>query len=228
MARICLVEDDVAVRTQLAGLLRTAGYEVSCPDGFAHIADDATDSAPDLVILDLGLPGTDGQYVVRELRQRSTVPILVLTSRDSELDELTSLTMGADDFVSKTCNPQLMLAHVEALLRRSSSGQTSTIVEWGGATLDLARSRVERDGASVELTRNELRILDLLMEAKGAILSREELMEALWDTFDFVDDNTLTVNISHLRQKLGRIGARDLVVTHRGQGYAARDSGGTR
>lgn len=225
MAHIILVEDDAGVREQFSQLLRNAGHDVSCPDGFEQLADKIIAARPDLAVIDLGLPQTDGQYVVRELRQRSQVPILVLTSRTSELDELTSLSLGADDFVSKSTNPQLILAHVDALLRRSSRAVPSSVEEWGGVSLDLARSRASRGSASCELTRNELRILDQLMRATGAIVSRDELMEALWDTFDFVDDNTLTVNISHLRQKLAGIGARGYVVTHRGQGYALKELG---
>lgn len=224
MARIHLIEDDRAVREQLAELLRHAGHKVTCATSFDSPAEDALTAAPDLVIVDLGLPGTDGQYIVRALRQAGSLPILVLTNRTSELDELTSLTLGADDFVPKTANPQLILAHVEALLRRAGGAvQDASTLTWAGVTLDLARSRATHGGSTVELTKNELRILDQLMHAKGAIVSREELMETLWDTFQFVDDNTLTVNVSHLRHKLAGIGASGYVVTHRGQGYSVRE-----
>lgn len=222
MARIYLIEDDEGFREQFVQLLRNAGHDVGWAVEFGGLANEVLAAQPDLAIVDLGLPGTDGQYVVRELRHRGRIPILVLTQRTSELDELTSLTLGADDFVSKSANPQLILAHVEALLRRSGGEGSSGVEAWDGVILDLARSQATRGGSSVELTKNEMRILDQLMRAKGAIVSRDELMEALWNTFDFVDDNTLTVNISHLRQKLARIGAKGLIVTHRGQGYALR------
>ena len=172
--------------------------------------------------MDLGLPGTDGQYVAREIRQVSDVPIMVLTCRSSELDELMSLTVGADDFVAKSTNPQLILAHVDALLRRSGKNAADHVVRWDGVELDLVRSRASGEGGAVELTKNELRILELLMRREGGIVSRDELMEALWATDSFVDDNTLTVNMNRLRQTLAKIGQRDLVVTHRGQGYAVR------
>lgn len=223
MARIYLIEDDASVREQLTLLLRSAGHDVTAPSDLRAPASDALASSPDLVVLDLGLPGTDGQYVAREIRQRSQVPIMVLTSRSSELDELMSLTVGADDFVAKSTNPQLILAHVEALLRRSNaSKQTAHSLEWDGVTLDLLRSIASYGDDSVELTKNEMRILELLMRREGGIVSRDELMEALWATDSFVDDNTLTVNMNRLRQTLSKIGQRGMVVTHRGRGYAVR------
>lgn len=223
MARIYLIEDDAGVREQLTLLLQGAGHEVMAPTSFFAPAVDALAASPDLVVLDLGLPGTDGQYVAREIRQHSQVPIMVLTSRSSELDELMSLTVGADDFVAKSTNPQLILAHVDALLRRSNvSKQVAHILEWDGVTLDLLRSIASCGDASVELTKNEMRILELLMRREGGIVSRDELMEALWATDSFVDDNTLTVNMNRLRQTLARIGQRGLVITHRGRGYAVR------
>lgn len=226
MARIFLIEDDAAVREQLSQLFSNAGHEVVAATRFERLPEQviATDSS--LVVLDLGLPGTDGQFVAPAIRQRSRVPILVLTSRSSELDELTSLSVGADDFVAKSANPQLLLAHVDALLRRAGGGAGEAVLGWGPLELDLARSCASCGGSSVELTKNELRILETLMRAKGGIVSRQRIMEALWATDSFVDDNTLTVNMNRLRQALGKIGVRDLVVTHRGQGYALRMPGG--
>lgn len=222
VARLYLIEDDEGVRQQLTLLLQGAGHEVMVPDGFEMLGAKVAAADPDLVVLDLGLPGTDGQYVAREIRQVGDVPIMVLTSRSSELDELMSLTVGADDFVAKSTNPQLILAHVDALLRRSGNNAADHVVRWDGVELDLVRSRASSEGGAVELTKNELRILELLMRREGGIVSRDELMEALWATDSFVDDNTLTVNMNRLRQTLAKIGQRDLVVTHRGQGYAVR------
>lgn len=224
MARVFVVEDDRGFREQLAELLRGAGHDVSCATRFGHLAEDARTASPDLVVLDLGLPGTDGLLELRGLRQSVGTPVLVLTSRETETDELSSLALGADDFVPKSANPQLILAHVDALLRRTGTAAPQALA-WGDLTLDLARAEAARGGRAVELTRNELRILDMLVRARGAIVPREDLMEALWATDCFVDDNTLTVNVNRLRQTLGRIGARDLVVTHRGQGYSLRAPG---
>lgn len=221
MAKIYLVEDDPTVREQLTLLLANAGHAVECAQRFDRLPQDIAEASPDAVILDLGLPGTDGQYVARELRQTSQVPLMILTSRTSELDELMSLTVGADDFVAKSTNPQLILAHLEALLRRGRP-QAAAGLSAGGLSLDIVRSEASYEGKTVELSRNELKILELLLRRQGAIVSREDLMEALWATDSFVDDNTLTVNINRVRKALSRLGLPHAVVTFRGQGYALR------
>ena len=221
MAKIYLVEDDPSVREQLSALLSSAGHSVERATRFDHLVEDVVAASPDAVVLDLGLPGTDGQYVARALRQESDVPIMVLTSRTSELDELMSLSMGADDFVAKSANPQLILAHLEALLRRRQPSQAS-LVRAGALSLDTVRAEASCEGKTVELSRNELRILECLMRQPGAIVSREDLMEALWATDAFVDDNTLTVNVTRLRQALAKVGLPHAIVTHRGMGYSLR------
>ncbi|MGN9235552.1 response regulator transcription factor [Atopobiaceae bacterium HCP3S3_D6] len=225
MANVYLVEDDKSVREQLSQLLAAAGHRVECAVRFDRLVDDIVAAAPDAVVLDLGLPGTDGQYVTRALRQASDVPVMVLTSRTSELDELMSLSMGADDFVAKSANPQLILAHLEALLRRRQPERPST-VSVGGLCLDAVRAEASYAGRTVELSRNELRILECLVRRPGAVVSREDLMEALWTTDTFVDDNTLTVNVARLRQTLARLGLPRAIVTHRGLGYSLRVGGG--
>ncbi len=146
---------------------------------------------------------------------------MVLTSRTSELDELMSLSMGADDFVAKSANPQLILAHLEALLRRRQPSQAS-LVRAGALSLDTVRAEASCEGKTVEFSRNELRILECLMRQPGAIVSREDLMESLWATDAFVDDNTLTVNVTRLRQALAKVGLPHAIVTHRGMGYSLR------
>lgn len=222
MARIYVIEDDDSVRGELATLLRRAGHEPVCAQRFDRLAADALDAAPDVVLLDLGLPGTDGQYVCRELRQSSSVPIVVVTSRATDLDELMSMSLGADDFVTKPYNGQVLLAHIDALLRRvHGNEQGGRVLEHRGLTLDLARSLATFDGRSVELTKNELRILALLMRRKGEIVSREDIMVELWNSDAFIDDNTLTVNMNRLRKTLLSIGVSDYLTTHRGQGYSA-------
>ena len=222
MARIYVIEDDDSVRGELATLLRRAGHEPVCAQRFDRLAADALDAAPDVVLLDLGLPGTDGQYVCRELRQSSSVPIVVVTSRATDLDELMSMSLGADDFVTKPYNGQVLLAHIDALLRRvQGNEQSGRVLEHRGLTLDLARSLATFEGRSVELTKNELRILALLMRRKGEIVSREDIMVELWNSDAFIDDNTLTVNMNRLRKTLLSIGVSDYLTTHRGQGYSA-------
>lgn len=167
MAKICLVEDDPAVRSQLVLLLEHVGHEVEALERFDHLPEDILDAEPDAVVLDLGLPGTDGQYVTRALRQESKIPLMVLTNRTAELDELMALTMGADSFVQKSANPQLILAHLEALLRRGKSQTPSAVLSDGGLALDTVRSEASYEGKTVELSRNELRILEQLMRKKA-------------------------------------------------------------
>ena len=222
MPRIYVIEDDEAIRRELAELLGRAGYEVVCCTDFARASACALAATPDLVLLDLTLPGTDGQLVCREIRAASSVPIAVLTSRTTEADEVVAMTLGADDFVPKPYSAQVLLAHVAALLRRAGGSAAGQVLERGGVTLDLARSQASAGAESVELTKNELRVLALLMRRAGTIVSREDLMRELWASDAFVDDNTLTVNVNRLRATLAKLGVRDWLVTHRGQGYSVR------
>lgn len=222
MPKIYVIEDDEPIRAELIRLLEREGYQTGACEDFPRAAELALAAVPDLVLLDLTLPGTDGQLVCRELRASSDVPIIVLTSRMTEADEVVAMTLGADDFVPKPYSPRVLLAHISALLRRAGGGAARSVLEHGGISLDLSRSTASAAEGSVELTKNEVRILALLMRRAPAIVSREDLMRELWDSEAFVDDNTLTVNINRLRSQLARIGVKDYLVTHRGQGYAVR------
>lgn len=220
MRRLLVVEDDARIRDELCVLLGRNGYEALALTEFDDVAGQIAAVAPDLVLLDLNLPGVDGTYVCREVRRASTVPIIVVTSRDNDMDELLTLSFGADDFVPKPYNDQVLLAHVSSVLKRSyGEGGAATELSHGGVVLDTARCRVSAGGRSAELTKNELRILALLMRNAGAVVSRQRIQEELWASDEFVDDNTLTVNVSHLRQTLARIGVEDYVRTRRGMGY---------
>ena len=220
MRRLLVVEDDARLREELCVLLGRNGYEAEALTDFGNTFEQILNSAPDLVLLDLNLPGVDGQYVCREVRRRSAVPIIVVTSRDNDMDELLTLSLGADDFVPKPYNDQVLLAHVATVLKRSyGEGAAAAEISHGGVTLDTARCRVSYQGRSAELTKNELRILALLMRSAGAVVSRQRIQEELWASDEFVDDNTLTVNVSHLRATLAKIGVEDYVLTKRGMGY---------
>ena len=221
MRRLLVVEDDPGIREGLCALLARNGYEASALDDFADAASQILDAAPDLVLLDLNLPGVDGGYVCREVRAASAVPIIAVTSRDTDMDELITLSAGADDFVAKPYNEQVLLAHVASVLKRSygDGAAASARLSHRGVTLDTARCEVSYQGRSVELTKNELRILGLLMRSPGAVVSRQRIQEELWASDDFVDDNTLTVNVSHLRQTLAGIGVEGFIGTRRGLGY---------
>ena len=220
MPLIYVVEDDAAIRGELIEVLERNGFDTVATTDFAQVTEDIVAAHPDLVLLDLTLPGTDGQFVCRELRAASDVPIIVLTSRVTEIDEVMSMTMGADDFIPKPYSARVLVARIQALLRRAAGPDTKSGLEYKGLTLDLSRSVAVAAGGQVELTKNEMRILALLMRRAGTIVSREALMRELWDSDAFVDDNTLTVNINRLRATLEKIGVTGYLTTHRGRGYS--------
>ena len=220
MALIYIVEDDAALRTELAHLLELSGYDVASCETFDRAARDAIDARPDCVVLDLKLPGTDGHAICRDIRRESDVPIIILTSSDSEFDEVMGMNLGADDYVTKPYRPAVLIAHIASLLRRSSLARDDMRVECKGVTLDVAAGTVSYQGKSAELTRNELKILHILMRNHGTVLTRHEIMCDLWESDAFIDDNTLTVNVNRLRKTLGSIGVPDdFLVTRRGMGY---------
>ena len=215
MALIYIVEDDEPIRRELVDILARAGFEIEACESFEHVSRDILAAAPDLVLLDLTLPVKDGQHICHEVRRESEVPII-------EIDEVMAMTLGADDFVPKPYSARVLVARINALLRRTAaSGERSTLVH-KGLELDLARSMVTNTatGDSTELTKNELRILSLLLSRAGKIVSRSAIMQDLWDSDAFVDDNTLTVNINRLRTTLEKIGIKGYLTTHRGQGYS--------
>ncbi len=219
MYSIFIIEDDQTIRTELAALLKRYGYQIETSEDFLYIADRALAANPHLILLDLSLPVADGYQVFRQIRAASDVPIIVVTSRDSDMDELMSMNLGADDFMTKPYNTQILLARILAVLSRTYGARSETKLHFEMLTADLARSVAEVSGKAVELSKNELRILQLLMQKGGAVVSRDELMNALWQGGEFVDDNTLSVNLSRLRKKLGEIGAEGYLTTKRGQGY---------
>ena len=206
MAKIYIVEDDDAIRAELALALERNGYEPLACTTFDHVVDDVLEASPDLVLLDLSLPQTDGQFICRELRAHSDVPIIVLTSRTTEVDEVMSMTLGADDFIPKPYSLRVLIVRMQALLRRSTSAHAKTVLRHNGLELDMGRSRALFEGAEVRHA--------------GSIVSREAIMRDLWNSDTFIDDNTLTVNINRLRSTLDKIGVHGYLTTHRGQGYS--------
>ncbi|MCB7302987.1 response regulator transcription factor [Bariatricus massiliensis] len=219
MERIFIVEDEPRLREELGSVLEKNGYECILAEQFEQITEDIVKAAPDLVLLDLGLPVYDGFYICRKLRQVSEVPVIVVTSSDSDMDELMSLNLGADDFITKPYNIHILLAHIAAVLVRSHGRKGSLMMTHKGLTLDIGKSRAVHKEQSVDLTKNELGILRCLMEHKGTIVSRDELIQELWEMEEFVEDSTLTVNINRLRKKLADVGISDYLTTKRGQGY---------
>ena len=220
MTKILVVEDDHQIQQELVLLLQRNGFEAQALTSFESVPQQIVAAHPDLILLDLNLPGIDGQQICREVRQLSNVPIIVVTSRNTDLDELMVLSLGADDFIAKPYNTQILLMHITSVLRRANSDVTTgTKLSHAGVTLDSSSCKVSANQKSVELTKNELRILSLLMQNAGTVVSRQRIQEELWQSDEFVDDNTLTVNISHLRNTLASIGVEDFVMTRRGLGY---------
>lgn len=218
MYKIIIVEDDINIREELCSFLQKYGYEVTAPTDFQNIIDIIQKESANLIILDINLPAFDGYYICRELRKTSEVPIIIVTSRDSELDELMSMNIGADDFITKPYNTQILLARINSILKRSY-GNFQEVLTHNGISLNLSNASLSFENNTIELTKNELKILVFLLKNKGNIVSRDSLMEYLWSSDYFVDDSTLTVNITRLRKKLEDIGIENLIQTKRGLGY---------
>lgn len=217
--KIFIIEDDEKIRNELCTFLNKYGYEAIYSLDFEHVIDEVLREKYHLILLDINLPFFDGYHICREIRKKSSVPIIVVTSRDSEVDELMSMNLGADDFIIKPYNTQILLARISSLLRRTYNNQESEILEYNNLQLDLSKSEVKYKDNKIELSKNESKILYVLIKNKEKIVSRNDIIEALWESDEFVDDNTLTVNINRLRKKLEEIGAIDFLKTKRGLGY---------
>ncbi len=220
MQKILIVEDDEKLRNELEIFLKNNGYQVEILKKFDQTIEDILRSKSDLVLLDINLPGADGEYICKEVRKQSTVPIMIVTSRDNELDELLSINYGADHYITKPFNIQILLAKITSLLRRTDmTGEINEKIDAKDFVLNMAKNTIEKDDKMIELTRNEYKILKYLVQNRDKIVSREDIIECLWDNESFIDDNTLTVNITRLRTKLEEIGLKELLETKRGQGY---------
>ena len=217
--KIFIIEDEEKIRLELSTFLNRYGYETSYSDDFENIVEIALKEKPHIILLDINLPYYDGYYICREIRKASNVPIIVVTSRNSEIDELMSMNLGADDFITKPYNTQILLARISSIIRRAYQNVESEVFEFRRLKYNMSTSEMEFDDKKIELTKNESRILATLIRNKEKIVSRNDLMKALWQSDEFVDDNTLTVNINRLRKKLEEIGAKDYLQTKRGQGY---------
>lgn len=219
MNRIMIVDDAETIRKELASFLESCGYRVFALENFRNVVQDILQEKPDLVLLDINLPYADGYHICRELRKKSDIPILVVTSRNSEVDELMSMNLGADDFIAKPYNLHILEARISAILRRSQNAQTRDVIEYKGLSLDLLSGTVSYQGESVLLTKNELKMLAFLIQHQGKIVSRDDMMEYMWSSEAFIDDNNLSVNMTRLRKKLEQLGFPETIETRRGLGY---------
>ena len=206
MQKILIVEDTEKIRNELKELLIRYGYEVEAPSDFNNIVEHVNKEKPHLILLDINLPVYDGYYICREIRKTCDVPIIIVTSRDSEMDELMSMNLGADDFVTKPYNIQILLARIASIIKRTYKNNISDVLIYKELTLNLSRGTISVKNSEFEITKNEHKILNCLMKNKGNIVTRDELMEYLWTSELFIDDNTLTVNVNRLRKTLENTG----------------------
>ena len=220
MKRILIIEDDEKLRCELETFLNKNGFVATSLNKFDNAVEDILNEKVDLLLLDINLPYTDGEFICKEVRKTSNVPIIMVTSRDNEMDELLSLNYGADQYVTKPYNIQILLAKIVGLLKRNqNAGNNPDKIDCGEFVLNAAGRIIEKEDNKVELTRNEYKILEYLVLHRQQVISRDEIMDYLWESEEFVDDNTLNVNIKRLRTKLEELGLIDQIETRRGQGY---------
>lgn len=219
MNTIMIVEDDETIREELYVILENNGYQVLLQTDFQNVAENVREKGPDLLLLDVNLPDKDGFHICMEIRRFSSIPIVFVTSRNTDMDELKSITIGGDDFITKPYNVTLLLAKINRILRKSSNQQEQTKILHKGAELDIEAGTITADTRQVALIRNELKIVTYLFRNAGKISQREDIIDYLWDNELFIDDNTLSVNITRIRAKLQSIGLENFIQTKHGQGY---------
>lgn len=220
MYRILIVEDDDIIARTVKKHLESWDYEVCCVEDFSNVIHDFADFEPQLVLMDIKLPVHNGYYWCGEIRKISKVPIVFISSASDNMNIVMAVNMGGDDFIAKPFDINVLTAKVQAMLRRSYDFQGQThIIEHNGVILNLNEATLAYQNEKLELTKNEHRVLQILMENKGKVVSRNTLMERLWENDSYVDENTLSVNINRLRKKLESIGLTGFILTKKGIGY---------
>ena len=217
--RVMIVEDDMGVRDELVALLQNAGYDALVLQDFMNSKVEILKQNPDLVLLDINIPGLNGELLLHELRKESEVPVIMVTSRTSEVDEVLSMSYGADDYITKPYNPTLLLLRIGAIMKRVGNVGVVQTQTYRDLKVNFAKGILARGEEELFLTKNEMIIFMHLLDHQNTIVSRDELMTDLWDNDEFVNDNTLTVNISRLRAKLADFGYEDAIETRKKQGY---------
>ncbi|PWM46838.1 MAG: DNA-binding response regulator [Clostridiales bacterium] len=220
MIKILIIEDNQRLNDELSELLQKYGYYPSGITNFENVVDEYKAVKPDLVLLDINLPYYDGYYFCRQIRGISDVPIIFITSRDNTYDEILAMTIGGDDYITKPFDNQVLLTRIAAVLKRSHKALASYgQLEAGDLILNPSSNTLLYQNKKVELSKNEQHLIFLLIQNRGKVVSRTKLIETLWDNDEFVDENTLSVNINRIRSKLSEVGAIDIIKTIRGQGY---------
>ncbi len=215
---IMIVEDEEMIREELSSLLESAGYSVIAPTDFQNVTKQVLDVKPDLLLLDIQLPGVNGEVVLKTIREHSSLPVIMVTSRNTEIDEVLSMSYGADDYITKPYNPTLLLLRVQAVLKRTQNVKNEEIT-YEDIHVDMKKGVLKTGDHEEVLTKNEMLIFSYLLNHRQGIVSRDELMTTLWDHKEYISDNALTVNISRLRKKLKNLGHENAIETRKGQGY---------
>ena len=224
MYKILIVEDDFVIAKTMKKHLTSWGYDVECAEDFKSVLAQFVSFDPQLVLLDISLPFFNGYHWCTEIRKVSKVPIIFISSASDNMNIVMAINMGGDDFIAKPFDLTVLTSKVQALLRRTYDFTGTThLLEHKGAILNTSNSTLTFNGQKIELSKNDYKILHILLENKGKTVSRDNLMTRLWETDDFIDDNTLTVNINRLRKKLTEIGLNDFINTKKGLGYLVND-----
>ena len=218
MKKILIIEDDESIRKELEELLSNAGYVALTLEGITNMLDDILSIHPDLILLDINIPYMNGEVLLKNLRKVSNIPVIMVTSKNTEINEVLSMSYGADDYITKPYNPTILLLRIGAVLKRLENNITD-IIEYHGLSIEIKKGIVKKGKEEIILTKNEMIIFLYLYEAKGNIVTRDELMTELWNNDEYINDNALTVNISRLRSKLRELGVEDAIETRKGQGY---------
>ena len=218
--KVFIVEDDAVIAGAVAEHIAAWGCQVHLVSDFKNVLGEFAEFDPQLVLMDIGLPFYNGYYWCSRIRQISKVPIIFISSASDNMNIVMAVNMGADDFIAKPFDLEVLTAKVRALLRRTYDfGGSGRLIQHGGAVLNLDDGTLSYQGERLELTKNEFRIMQVLMENKGRTVSRDTLMQRLWESDSFIDENTLTVNVARLRRKLDGCGLEGFIVTKKGQGY---------
>lgn len=215
--KILIIEDDLELRHELKVLLDNNGYQGNILKDFKKALNEILESGADLILLDIKIPYLNGQQLLKKLREVSTIPVIMVTSKDSELDEILALSYGADDYITKPYNPTILLLHIEAIFKRLHKAEPK--LNYRDIKVNLMKSTLEKDNYELLLSKNEMGIFYFLLMNQGKIVTRDDIMNYLWGTDKFIDDNTLTVNMTRLRKRLEKIGLVDVIETRRDQGY---------
>lgn len=220
MKRIMIIEDEPALRDELSVLLQNAGYEPIAVTDYDNVSEQMKVADADLILLDINLPNVNGETLLQDFRKEHDTPVIMLTSRTTEIDEVLSMSYGADDYITKPYNPTILLLRISAVLKRSA--KVGAVQKYHDVEVSTVKSSLIRNGSEQILTKNEMIIFQLLLDRQGEIVTRNALMTALWDNDEFVNDNALSVNISRLRGKLAELGLLDAIETRKKQGYVLK------